>query len=1021
MALEITGLAVGAVALVGLFKDCIDVYGMIVAARSSVDDAEVLNTKLDVERMLLLQWADRIGLTQPEHYDRRLDDPDLNRTIARVLANIKRLLSDGKALRDRYGLVDYQSISKTIVVDERSEATAGSTRLQNFITQFNRLSIHTGNPRMDYSAAKRFKWVVMDKEKFASLMDELSYFVSRLNALIPATEQSLMTMTEQDLAQIRNIVHLNAIVKTSIDSQPHIASIAEQKIRRLLTQGRVLDRLWFRWIDDRKANIEDRHFRTLDWALDPPNRQLQWDNLAEWLKNGSGLYWLAGKPGSGKSTLMKYLSDHQRAMSLLKEWAGQSELITSQFFFYALGRLEQKSQEGLLRSLLYQTLDKDRDLIDQVLPAMWKEATIAKDTNHQLAMPSISEMQSALLHMAGTISADKKFWFLIDGLDEFEGKHSTIAAFISKLEQLPNVKVIVSSRPLPVFVSRFEHAPKMYLQYLTNQDIVTYIHDIIIQHPHMAQIAHLNRGIETEIATVLIEKASGVFLWVVLACRSLLEGLEDYETVQQLMSRITELPSELDGLFRGIISGVDNRKRDQCARMLRLVFESQCSAAVRFMPAIGLAIVDEQGLRADYMGPSVTELSNEQLLLRCQMLEGKLRSRCYGLVEIQRKSVFGRRHGVGEIHSVLTAPSKDAHLINGRVTFMHRSLYEFLCTKGIWESDALRVDNGCSRFEPHLVLASLWTQLAGLRALAARDLTNECLENALIHNAQAEATKCPPKLLATSLSRLEGLFAGSKEVYNGLEYRGGDCVPHQSKGQMSYDSLSVGMAFASELGMVSLIRFALEDPDELRRALIPPEAQRDVQECNGSSACSKKLYKLNKDSAELYTNKPTTFPLLYHAACQPMLTQLGTGRMSSGVSGRIMAPNPAVEYLLKVGHDPNYGFFTNRLRPKTTVWSKWLVEFRIDWPRRFKDSIEWVHQKAATALLLLDAGAEDGAPGTEMCSLVDRSLSRAISDAVKRSGRVSVKVARSDALWLKVRDRIQSLRTAASQKDAQSC
>lgn len=66
MALENTGLAIGAAALVGSFYDCIDVYGTIVAARSLTDDAEVLNTKLDVERMMLLQWADRAGLTEPE-------------------------------------------------------------------------------------------------------------------------------------------------------------------------------------------------------------------------------------------------------------------------------------------------------------------------------------------------------------------------------------------------------------------------------------------------------------------------------------------------------------------------------------------------------------------------------------------------------------------------------------------------------------------------------------------------------------------------------------------------------------------------------------------------------------------------------------------------------------------------------------------------------------------------------------------------------------------------------------------
>lgn len=1013
---EAAGLVVGTVALIGTFKDCIDVYGMIVAARALTDDAEVLNTKLDVERMLLLQWADRIGLTRPEQYDRRLDDPDLNRTISRVLGSIKGLLSDGKALRDRYGLVEYHGVSHTIALDNRSETTAGSTRLQNFMTQFERLSIHTAKPRREHSTATRFKWVVRDKEKFARLMDELSYFVSQLNALTPASEQSFRTMTKQDLAQIRGITQLRAIFKASIGSQPQIALIAQQ----MILQWRILDRLWFRWMDERKANIADRHFRTLDWALDAPEGQRKWDNLAQWLlKNGSGLYWLAGKPGSGKSTLMKYLSDHPRATCLLKEWAGQSELVISQFFFYALGMLEQKSQDGLLRSLLYQILDQYRDPIEQILPAMWKEATFTENTDHELAMPSLSEMQTALLQLVGKALADKKFWILIDGLDEFEGKHVTIATFISRLEQLPNVKIIVSSRPLPVFVSRFEHAPKMYLQDLTNRDIVTYIYDTIKHHPLMAQIAHLEQGIATKISRILIGKASGVFLWVVLACRSILEGLEDYETVPELMGRITELPSELDDFFRRIVSGVDNRKRDKCARLLRLVFESQSSDDVRLMPAIGLAIVDEQGLRADYMGPSATGLSDEQLVQRCHLLEGRLRGRCSGLVELQT-SAFDTNYigSVGERRMPLAA--KDAALINSRVIFIHRSLYEFLCTEGMWEWDALRVDDGCGRFEPHLVLASLWTQLAGLEVFNEDHFKNECLENALVHNAQAEATKCPPRLLATSLSRLECIFPGDEKAHYTFAYLAGFCIPHQSKSQKNHESLSGGLAFAAELGMVSLIHFALEEPDELRRALIPPERERDVQKSSVFSIRSRGLYKLNMDCAGSHTNRPTIFPLLYHATCKPLLAMLRLDRRNSLWGRMTSASTAAVEHLLRGGHDPNEGFFVERLRPSTTVWKEWLLMVSLD-GKELGYSAEWAYQRAATALLFVNAGADVGAPGTDMCNMVDESLSRFISDAVQRSGRVSVEVARSDALWLKVRDRIQSLRTAASQQDAQSC
>lgn len=36
----------------------------------------------------------------------------------------------------------------------------------------------------------------------------------------------------------------------------------------------------------------------------------RWNDFVAWLEEGDGLYWIAGKAGSGKSTLMKYIASH---------------------------------------------------------------------------------------------------------------------------------------------------------------------------------------------------------------------------------------------------------------------------------------------------------------------------------------------------------------------------------------------------------------------------------------------------------------------------------------------------------------------------------------------------------------------------------------------------------------------------------------------------------------------------------------------------------------------------------------
>src|SRR3569833_653148 len=88
---EVAGLVLGTVALVGTFKDCVDLYSYISAAKSLGRDRELLETKLDVEKTLLLQWADRIGLMK-EGYDRRLDDPETLQAVTRVLTCVFLLL-----------------------------------------------------------------------------------------------------------------------------------------------------------------------------------------------------------------------------------------------------------------------------------------------------------------------------------------------------------------------------------------------------------------------------------------------------------------------------------------------------------------------------------------------------------------------------------------------------------------------------------------------------------------------------------------------------------------------------------------------------------------------------------------------------------------------------------------------------------------------------------------------------------------------------------------------------------------
>lgn len=117
--------------------------------------------------------------------------------------------------------------------------------------------------------------------------------------------------------------------------------------------------------DRRLEQISDRVGRSFDWALNDENI-----GLSQWLKSEGGIFWVRGKPGSGKSTLLKYLYRHRQTTELLRASSWDSKLVYASFFFHYRGNSVQKSFEGLLGSLLSQTLEQQEPLTQCIYPIL---------------------------------------------------------------------------------------------------------------------------------------------------------------------------------------------------------------------------------------------------------------------------------------------------------------------------------------------------------------------------------------------------------------------------------------------------------------------------------------------------------------------------------------------------------------------------------------------------------------------------------------------------------------------------
>ncbi|KAI7776921.1 hypothetical protein LA080_004284 [Diaporthe eres] len=376
-------------------------------------------------------------------------------------------------------------------------------------------------------------------------------------------------------------------------------------------------------LEHRRNSVSEAHSGTFHWALSPPTDDVEWDDLAQWLRSGSGIYWVHGKPGSGKTTLMKYLYDNAVTRSLLSEWAKDEPPLMPHFFFWHLGTPEQKTQYGLYRGLLYHIFNVKPSLIPDLLPEMWREAhndsgleteTSTEAWTSNLNCPTEEQMMLALLRLKAHSQA-VGFCFFIDGLDEYSGDTFRLIEFLEKLVS-SNIKAVVSSRPIPSCFQAFSRGPKLRLQDLRRNDIRTYVHDTIVLHPHTETLIVMDSTIVDKIQDELTERASGVFLWVVLACRSLIQGFAAYDSPEELQQRLKELPPELNDLFRHILQSFDPRYRDQAAMLLNLCYYSTSVNTDSGYPhkplsTLGLALADADKL--DVTKPlQYNEISQEE-------------------------------------------------------------------------------------------------------------------------------------------------------------------------------------------------------------------------------------------------------------------------------------------------------------------------------------------------------------------------------------------------------------------------
>jgi ankyrin repeat protein len=438
------------------------------------------------------------------------------------------------------------------------------------------------------------------------------------------------------------------------------SQIPKPYTRRKLTEKELRDReklvaierrknerrefLWnflrFDQIDHRRTDIRRGHFRTCKWLLQSRS-YLDWIDIAK-LNQHTGLLWIKGKPGAGKSTLMKFVLAQTEEVNILDE-----EVILS-FFFHARGVDLQKSTTGMYRSLLWQVLaklPKLRSCFDSVglVKGYTKHDTTKDEANDDLIPDTKDDtteeiehsnwhkpqwsleilkdlFEKAVLQRDLSRNSPKSLICFIDALDECE--ENQIRDMVIFFETLCERAVSLKIRFLVCFSSRHYPNIKMHrglelvLEHQTghSQDITDYINSKL-------EIGHSN--LVEQIRHELQEKASGVFMWVVLVVQ-MLNKEYDSGRIYTLRRKLTTIPGDLHELFRDILTR-DKLHRNELRLCIQWVLFSR-----RPLSPHELYFAILSGVEADV----IADLAAEDVAITMQDMKRFILDCSKGLVEV---------------------------------------------------------------------------------------------------------------------------------------------------------------------------------------------------------------------------------------------------------------------------------------------------------------------------------------------------------------------------------------------------
>lgn len=160
-----------------------------------------------------------------------------------------------------------------------------------------------------------------------------------------------------------------------------------------------------------------------------------------------------------------------------------------------------------------------------------------------------------------------------------------------------------------------------------------------------------------EIVEEIVARADGVFLWVRLVVRSILDGFRHRYPIAHLKQKVEKMPRELDLLFDRIFNSIDPGDREKSDKILLL------AASSGYLNSLSLSWIDDLEDPDFPFNAPIEAYSDDEIRNRNEVVRLQLDGLSKGLLEM-----IPRRR---------SSTSADIYF-DHRVQFFHRTVTDYL-------------------------------------------------------------------------------------------------------------------------------------------------------------------------------------------------------------------------------------------------------------------------------------------------------------------------------------------------------